>query len=207
MNPFKDTIYRLSADGTKIFTLSWKNRHEPVTLAIVAGAGLQAAGMVQQGIAAKEQAETEQEIMDYNASLKEREAQAELARSREEARQFEEAGKGLLAEQRVGFAKGGVLTTTGTPAIVFEDTLAELEADRMRILEEGFLAESFRKSEAEGLRYQGRAAISRGRNLRTASFIGAGGSILTGLGTAGSYSSPLNKDLMLSRKHGIPYTP
>ncbi len=155
-------------------------------LAIGAGAGIQAFGQIQQGKAADEQAKAEQAILEHNARLKEREAAAELERSREEARQFGKEGKVLQAKQQVGFAKGGVLTTVGTPALVLEETAQELEADRREILREGFLAESFRKDEASGLRFQGRAARVRGKNLKAASKLQAAGTLLSGAGQAGS---------------------
>jgi hypothetical protein len=154
----------------------------PVGLAVM-GAGVTAYGKYQQGKAAEAQAEAEQDILNYNATLKERQAAAELERSRAEARRFQREGEALTAEQVTGFAKGGVLTQ-GTPALVLETTAQELEADRMAILREGFLAESFRRSEAEGLRYEGRAARARGRNIRRGSTLAAAGTLLTGYGTA-----------------------
>ena len=152
------------------------------------GVGLQAAGQIQAGQAAKAQGEAEQEILNQNAKLKEREAAAELARSREEARQFGKEGEALLGKQQVTLAKGGVLTAQGTPALLLEETAKELEADRMSILREGFLNESFRLSEAENLRYQGRAAKAKGENLAKGSILSAGGTLLTGYGKYKTYS-------------------
>jgi hypothetical protein len=143
---------------------------------------MQAFGQIQQGRAAEAQAKSEQEILNFNARLKEREGEAQLERARAEARVFEREGEALGARQRVGFAKGGVLTA-GTPALVLEETAQELEADRLQILREGFLARSFALSEAEGLRFSGRAARARGTNIKRASQLQAFGSILTGLGS------------------------
>ncbi len=154
-------------------------------VAIAAGAGVQAYGQYQQGKAAEAQGKAEQQILEHNAKLKEREADAERKRARVAAEQFELEGEALLGTQQVGFAKGGVLTTEGTPALVLEETAQALNIDRMRILEEGFLAGSFRESEAEGLRFQGRAAKARGKNIKRAQTLAAGGTILTGIGTAG----------------------
>ena len=151
--------------------------------AVMAGGIVGGIGAYQQGQAAEAQGKAEQKILDYNAKLKEQEAAAELARSQEEARQFKIRGSEFQAGQRVGYAKGGVLAA-GSPALVLEETALNLEADRMKIIKEGYLAESFRKSEAEGLRYQGRAAVSRGKNIKTASMYSAAGSLLTGIGGA-----------------------
>ena len=154
-----------------------------IPLMLIGGAVTTGVGTYLQGQAAEAQGEAEQKILDYEATLKEQEAAAELARSQEEARQFKLQGEGFQAGQRVGYAKGGVLAA-GSPALVLEETALNLEMDRMRIIKEGYLAESFRKSEAEGLRYQGRAARARGKNIKTALTYSAAGSLLTGIGGA-----------------------
>ncbi len=154
-------------------------------LAVIAlgiGAGVQAFGAIQQGRAAEAQGKLDQQIADQNALLKERQAALEVERAREEARIFGREGEALLGTQQVALAKGGVLTSIGTPAFLLEETERELELDRRAILKEGFLAESFRLSEAENLRFGGRVAKARGKNLRRASTFGAVGSILTGFG-------------------------
>ncbi len=152
--------------------------------AIIVGGGIQAYGQYQAGKAAEAQGKAEQQIAEYNAKLKEREAAAELERSRAAAERFEREGEALQGTQVVTLAKGGVLTTVGTPALLLEETAQELEADRMQILREGFLAQSFRETEAGGLRFEGRAALARGRNIRRASTLQAGGTLLTTAGTA-----------------------
>lgn len=159
-------------------------RFDPVTIAIVAGTGAMAYGQYQSGKAAEAQGKAEQEIANYNAKLKEREAAAELERSRAEALRFEKEGEALLGTQKAKIAKGGVLATEGTPALLLEQTEMELEADRMSILEEGFLRKSFMESEAEGLRFSGRAAKARGKNLMSAARFKAAGTLLTGFGSA-----------------------
>jgi hypothetical protein len=188
MNPFKDTIYK--EKNGRVYQLHWKNRYDPVTIAIVAGTAISAAGAVQQGYAAQQQAEAEQELMEYNATIKEREAAAQLERSREEARKFGKEAEAFSATQQVQLAKGGVLSSIGTPALLLEDTAMELEADRLQILRDGFLAESFALSEAEGQRFSGRAAKIRGDNALTGSLLSAGGTLLTGFGTASALKSP-----------------
>ncbi len=142
---------------------------------LTAGIATTALGTIQAGRAAQAQGELEQEILNQNAKLKEREGEAELRRSRAEAERFRKEGEALQGTQQVGLAKGGVLTSEGTPALLLETTAQELEADRMLILKEGFLAQSFRESEAENLRFQGRAAKATGKNR-------ARGTILSSIG-------------------------
>ena len=133
------------------------------------GVALDTLGQYNQGRALKQQAEAEKDILDFNAQIKDREAKAALDRARAEAAVFQREGEELQGRQQVALAKGGVLTSTGTPMFVMEDTARELEADRMSILREGFLAQSTKEQEAEGLRFEGRAARARGRNLKLGS--------------------------------------
>ncbi len=153
-------------------------------VAIAAGAGVTAYGQYQQGKAAEAQGKAEQQILEYNAKIKERQAAAELERARAEAIRFGKEGEALLATQQVQIARGGVLATTGTPFQLAEETEEELLADRMMILREGLLAESFRISEAEGLRFEGRAAKARGKNIKRGATLAAGATILSGVGTS-----------------------
>ena len=145
----------------------------------IAGTAMQAIGQYNQGRALKDQAEAEQDILNFNADIKDREAKAQLERSRAEALRFEREGEQLQGRQQVALAKGGVLSSTGTPALLMETTADTLDQDRMSILREGFLAQATKEQEAEGLRFQGRAARSRGRNMKTASDLSIGTSLLT----------------------------
>lgn len=143
-------------------------------------------GQQQQAQAAEDQAKDEQAILNYNASLKEKEAKAQEDRARAEARRFEREGDALIGQQKGMLAKGGVLLSTGTPALLLEETAEELAADKRQILKDGYLRGSRSRSEAIGLRYQGSAARARGSNIakghRTASY----GSLLTGIGRGAS---------------------
>lgn len=152
--------------------------------AIVAGTAISAYGQIQAGKAAEAEGKAAQQLAEHNAKLKERQAEADRKRSIAEARRFEKEGKVLQGRQKVTLAKGGVLTDVGTPEKVLEETRLALDADREQILREGFLAESFRVSEAEGLKFQGRSAKARGQNIKTASRTQATGTLLTGAGSA-----------------------
>lgn len=144
----------------------------------IAGAGLEAFGQYNQGKALKQQAEAEKDILDYNASIKEKQADLELEAARAQAERHEKEGAAMLAEANVAIAKGGVLGSMGTPMMLMELNAQELDADRMAILAEGFNMQSFRLQEAEGLRFEGRAARSRGRNMKTASDMMVGVSLM-----------------------------
>ena len=149
-------------------------------LMFIAGTAMQVVGQFQQGQALKDQAETEQDILNYNASIKDREAKAAEERGRAEALKFQREGQELQGRQNVALAKGGVLTSSGSPALLMEDTANNLEIDRQSILREAFLNRSTLEQQAEGLRYEGRAARARGRNLKTASDIKTATTLLGG---------------------------
>ena len=86
----------------------------------------------------------------------------------------------MQGRQNVALAKGGVLTSSGSPALLMEDTANNLEIDRQSILREAFLNRSTLEQQGEGLRYEGRAARARGRNLKTASDIKTATTLLGG---------------------------
>lgn len=163
-------------------------RHAPLgTMMMVGGVAMDTYGQYAQGQAMKAQANTERRILEYNASIKDREAKLALERARADARMFQEEGEAFQASQNVAIAKGGVLATTGTPRMVIEQTAENLGADRRMILKEGFLAQSALQQQAEGLRYEARAAQARGKNIGRAFTIRAGQSLLTGLHRLGAY--------------------
>ena len=144
-------------------------------------------GQRQQAAAAQAQEETEEAILrqnaeaqraiaEYNAQMAEREAEAERVAARREAEKFEKEGRRLKGTQRVLLARGGVLATEGTPALLLDETAQELEQERLDILKEGFRRSEYLESQAAGLRfggesearslrYQGAAARARGANL------------------------------------------
>lgn len=161
---------------------------------LAAGTAVTTYGMIQQGRAAEAQGQTEQDILNYNAAQKIKEAEEIRAAAQEEARKFAKKGRRLRGAQRVAIARAGVLSTVGTPALLLEETAQELEADRFAILEQGFLRGEFVESEAFGLRFQGVAARARGKAAKRGSQLAAAGTLLTGVGTIGLAKSKLKKD-------------
>lgn len=172
-----------------------------------AGLGLQLKGQYEAGKAAVAQAETEQAILlqnaataraiaEYNAQLKERQAEDEREAARTAAEKFEKEGERFRGTQRVQLARGGVLATEGTPALLLEETAQELEQERLDILKEGFRRGEYLESQAVGLRFrgateataltfQGAAARARGINVARGYRLASMGTLLTGVGGLG----------------------
>ena len=159
--------------------------------AIVVGGGVSAVGQIQAGAAADVASKNEQDLLNYNASLKDREAEQERARGVAEAKKFEKQAKRLRGSQNVQLARGGVLATEGTPSLLLEETALELEADRKTILEEGFLRGSFAQSQGIIQRQQGKSARARGSAAKKGSILAAGGTLLTGAGSVAKQRSSL----------------
>jgi hypothetical protein len=152
---------------------------------LFAGTAVGTIGAIQAGRAAKAQGQAEQDILNFNAQQKIKEAEEQRAAAAEEAAKFAKEGKRLRGTQRVAIARAGVLASEGTPALLLEETAQELEADRMAILKQGFLQAEFAESQAFGLRFQGKSAAARGKAAKRGSLLAAGGTLLTGLGSAG----------------------
>jgi hypothetical protein len=153
--------------------------------AAITSAGVQAYGQYQQGKAAESQAKSQQAILEYNARQQQEQAEAEREAARLEAEKFKKEGQRLLGTQQVSYAKGGVLTTEGTPWEVMTQTEAELKADEIEIRKQGFLKARYLESQAHGMRLEGQAVRRKGKNIRRGSTLAAGGTLLTGFGIAG----------------------
>ena len=159
---------------------------------LIAGTAVQVAGQIQQGRAAAAQGKTEQEIFNFNAAQKIKEAEEIRAAAQDEAIKFAREGRRLKGAQRVAIARGGVLAV-GTPALLLEETAQELEADRLAILEQGFLRGEFAESEAFALSFAGVSAKARGKAAKRGAQLAAAGTLLTGLGEVGLVREQLKK--------------
>ena len=152
------------------------------TIAQMAGPIMGGLGSFQQGGAAVDVGKAQQAAFNYNASLELRRAKLERARAINQADQHKREGQEIGANQRLGYAKARVLSTTGTSADFIDYTKELLDADLREIRKEGYLAEYFAKSTAEDLYYRGRLAKAGALNQQSAQRQSGIGSILTGAG-------------------------
>ena len=174
-------------------------------LVAVAGTAIQAYGQYQAGKAAEAEGEMAQQLAEQKAKLLERQGEAEVARGKEEALRRQEIGAELEAEQTVGYAKGGVLGVT--PEIVIKKTGEDTLTDRMTMLRNAYLNQSFANSQAANARFEGEIYKYKGESAARAGMFGAVGTILTGVSSlsGGAKGGQLN-DMQLAKKHGIAYT-
>jgi hypothetical protein len=152
--------------------------------ATVASGVMAAGGAIKQGQAAKQQANYQSAVDRNNATIAGWQADDATKRGQIEEQRQRLATSRLAGAQRAGMASNGIEIGSGSPLDVLTDTamLGELDALTIR---------SNAEREAYGARVQGsnlmaQSSLTRmaGRNAQQASYISAGGSLLSTVGTA-----------------------
>lgn len=150
---------------------------------LLVAAGVSAAGSIQQGRVAHAEAKSQAAMSQYNARIMEREAEAIRQKAAfDQKRQAKEAER-IKSRMRTKMAGSGVMQGVGTELLLEEEQAAELELDNLLI---GYGAEvEARRAESQAKMdmAQGRIYRQRGRAARTAGYMGAGTSLLTGFGS------------------------
>ncbi len=135
-----------------------------MAVAAVVSAVVSAAGAMEQGKAAREQAQYQAAVADNNALAARQ--QSEL-----EERQYREKARLALSSQRAKAAKNGVLAGEGSPLFVDTDTSETAEIDSLNIRRGGQLrSDSFRAQGALSL-YQGAVADQQAQFRATTSLL------------------------------------
>jgi len=158
---------------------------------LVAGTTTAVVSQVEQGKAAKTQADFQSKIAARNAEQALKDAEGKRQSASEAAIQAERRGKVLKARQVAGFAKGGV-ELRGSPLSVLVETAQDIEADKLTILREGAISGSTDEFRAGILKAQGSAAKARGRSAKRASVLSAIGTASTGAASAGLTANRLS---------------
>lgn len=144
---------------------------------------LTAGGQVQEGRAAAAEGKSAQNIQNFNAAVSDSEAKAIEQKARfEGVRQVKEAAR-IASTLRAKLGISGARTDIGAPVLLAEEQAAESELEGFLIGAEARAKAGKARSEAELSRLQGKVFRERGRQARTASFLKAGGTLLTGFGT------------------------
>lgn len=151
-----------------------------------------AAGQIQQGRAAAQAAEYNAKVQDMNAKIADRRARDAIERGQaEEQRKRMEVSR-LQGQQKAAMAANGVDLTFGSPLDMIVDTAVLGELDALTIRSNAY-REAYDHQVDRANRRAG-AAMSRmeGEASRTAGYLGAMGTVLTGGGKAyQQYKSPL----------------
>ena len=149
-----------------------------------------------QAESAKAQGKSEQNLAEYNAQIMERNAQiaeqrkrmaerAGTVKSRQQAKAASRQQSKLLAN----LGASGAVIQTGAPLDVLAEQASESEIENMMIGYDTQVAMMQAQSEADSMRHEAQAELfrgdmarTRGKNRATASYIGAGGTLLSGFG-------------------------
>jgi len=147
-----------------------------------AGAATGAFAQIKAGQAQVAEAKSQQRVSEYNALVAQREARAEQQRGVfAQTRQAEEAARQMSA-LRAGFGAAGAVPTMGAPVAALAEQAAESELEQLLIGYESQLAQQRLMSEAELRQMEAKAFRRRGKAARTASYLRAGTTLLTGFG-------------------------
>ena len=147
---------------------------------MAAGVGLGVAGQIQQGRAAEAEARSAQNIANYNAAVMEQQAESERRAGQFRGIRQAKAGERVKSSLQAAIGKAG------SPSLMLEaEQAAELELENLMIGYESELAAGRYESQATLDRMQGELYRRKGRNLATASYIGAGSTLLMGAGMMG----------------------
>ena len=149
-------------------------------------AAISAAGAIQAGKAAKDEAAYRSGVAQNNKILAMRSADEARKKGELEANMKRQESLQLQGRQRALLAGGGVQVDVGSAGELVQDTAATGELDALTI-------RSNAEREALGFEAQGsnfeassRLATMQGKNAQTASYFQAGSSLLSGFGSVSS---------------------
>lgn len=140
------------------------------TVATVAGAAVSAVGAIQQGKAAKKQA-------DLQAGILRQQAQRDRQQAAADEEDFRRDQSRLLAARRAALGASGVDQAAGSPLLVSQDFASEVELAALRIRSGGELRATRLEQQAGLQNFQGSAA-------QRAGFVRGGSLLLSGAGKA-----------------------
>lgn len=154
------------------------------TALLIAGGGLAAFGEIKKGQIAEAQGKLDKRIAVRNAAALARQAKAEQDAAAIEESRIARKEKIVKASQRVAFAKagGGI---EGASLSFLADTAAQFSFERNITLRRGLLRSRELLARGRIITAQGQFAKTLGKATKRASFIKAGGSVLTTVGLSG----------------------
>lgn len=135
----------------------------------LAGTAVSALGAIQAGNAQNEAAQ-------YNAKIADNNAAAERERASYDAGLIKDERRRVIGSQRAAMAANGLEISTGSPVAVLGDTTGQSEMDVLARIYGGESAATAYGNDATRMRIEGKAA-------KQAGMIGAGTTLLTGLGS------------------------
>ena len=153
------------------------------TILMIAGLAMSVAGQIQQGNIAKQQAEAQASINEYNAAQKEVEAAQNLEGAKIEELRTARLARLFKGQQIARMGMSGTELQGGSSLEVLGDIAYQTKMDRDLILRSGTIAGSQSRAEAEGSRFAAKWNRLYGKQAQSASYMGAAAT-----GIKGAYS-------------------
>lgn len=159
---------------------------------MIAGTAIGAAGQIQAGNAQAAAAGYQAQVATMNAGFAEKRAADALARGQEEEDRVRREGEQVKGTQIAQMAAAGLDLGFGSPLDVLINTTVGIEMDALRTRRNAQLeAEDFDR-QAWNYRADAGMRTAEGKNAKTASKIGAAGTILSGGAKAGQYRASIS---------------
>lgn len=135
----------------------------------LAGTAVSAVGAIAAGNA-------QNDVAQYNAKIADNNATAERERASYDAGLIKDERRRVVGSQKAAMAANGLDISSGSPLAVLGDTTGQAEMDILARLYGGESAATAYGNDATRMRIEGKAAKQAGK-------IGAGSTLLTGLGS------------------------
>lgn len=159
---------------------------DPISLLILAGGGLQAAGQIQEGRIAKAQGSFAKKMALRNQESLNRQAKSEMEAAKLEESRIARREKIAKSRQRAIVGKQGT-GLAGAALAALIDTAAQFSMERNLALRRGFLRRRQLKERGRIIAAQGRWAKTMGNQAMRLSYVKAGASILGSVAMAKYY--------------------
>ena len=151
------------------------------TVASVASGVIGAVGAIQSANAQAAAAEYNARVQERNAIIADQNRKQDIETAEIAASDKRRENRRVLASMRAAYGTSG-LEMAGSPLDVLEDTALEQELDAQRISYEGRVRGREGAIQMLGLREGANLSRMEGRAAKTAGYIGAAGSLVSGVG-------------------------
>lgn len=152
-------------------------------IALLGGLGLQGLGAIQSGQSQAANAKFNARIAELNAKQQERNATLARRSSAMAAKDIRDETRRRIGSIRSIQAGAGVVTSEGSPLLVQESQFGEGFFEAQKEMFSGEINALGNLDQAANQRLQSQALRGKASSARTAGFIGAGQSLLTGAGS------------------------
>lgn len=149
---------------------------DPISISTIIGVASSLAGTAVSALGAVQAGKAQNEVAQYNAKVADNNATAERERAAYDAGLIKDERRRVIGSQRAAMAANGLEISSGSPVAVLGDTTGQAEMDVLARLYGGESAAAAYKNDATRMRIEGKAAKQAGK-------IGAGTTLLTGVGS------------------------